>query len=125
MLLALLFPAQAAPPATPPALATPRPPTDWPFRDFTDDDYPARALRGEEQGRVAYRLEIGADGRVGACTIRRSSGSAALDERTCQLVQRRARFTPARDDRGNAVPDAREGEVLWQLHRPERPGPIP
>lgn len=102
----------AAPARTPPP---PRPPTDWPFNLVTGEDYPARALRGDEQGVVAYRVEIGADGRVSNCSIRRSSGSDALDARTCEVVRRRARFTPARDSQGNAVPDAREGEMTWRL----------
>jgi len=113
LLAALLAQGMAAPPAaaaTPP----PGPPTDWPFR-FQDEDYPAAALRGGEQGTVLYRLEIGPDGRVSNCTIRSSSGSAALDTRTCQVVRRRARFTPARDSEGNAVPDRRDGEVTWRL----------
>lgn len=102
-------PSPAAAPASQP------PPTDWPFNLFTDDDYPPRALRGDEEGRIGYHLEIGPDGRVSNCTIRRSSGSTALDERTCRIVRARARFTPARDSAGNAVPDTRDGEVTWRL----------
>ena len=30
----------------PPAASVPQPATDWPYR-FSDDDYPARAIRGE------------------------------------------------------------------------------
>ncbi len=118
LLLAALLapPAVAAAPAPPPvATTTPAPVTDWPFNLFTEDDYPSDALRGDEQGRVGYHLEIGADGRVSDCTIRRSSGSAALDERTCRIVRVRARFAPARDSEGRAVPDARDGEVSWRL----------
>lgn len=116
-LLATILAAQAAGTPAAPAAPPPPTPTDWPFRLFTQDDYPARALRGGEQGRVAYRLEIGPNGRVSACTIRRSSGSTALDDTTCRIVRTRARFTPARDSAGNAVPDARDGEVIWQLGR--------
>lgn len=112
LLAALLQAAQGAAPAPAPS---PPPPTDWPFNLFTSDDYPARAMRGDEQGRVGYHLEIRPDGRVGRCTINRSSGSAALDERTCRIVSARARFAPARDSEGNAVPDSRDGEVTWRL----------
>jgi protein TonB len=123
LLLAVLLAAQgsAAPAAAPgpaPAPASPAPPpppTDWPFNLFTADDYPPRAMRGEEEGRVGHHLEIGPGGRVTNCTIRRSSGSAALDEGTCRIVRIRARFTPARDSEGNAVPDTRDGEVIWRL----------
>jgi protein TonB len=101
------------PPPAPPG--PPPPPTDWPFNLFSSDDYPPRAMRGDEEGRVGYHLEIGPNGRVSRCTISRSSGSAALDERTCRIVSVRARFTPARDSAGNAVPDTRDGEVTWRL----------
>ena len=119
LLAALLAPQAAEPAATPAApppapAAAPAPQTEWPFR-FTDDDYPARALRNYEQGTTRYRVEIGADGRVSGCRITGSSGSAALDSSTCQTVTRRARFTPARDSDGNPVPDTRDGEVTWLL----------
>lgn len=119
LLLALFLAAQgSAPPAAAPdpapAPVVP-PPSDWPFNRFTSDDYPSRAMRGEEEGQVGYHLEIGPSGRVTNCTIRRSSGSAALDQETCRIVRIRARFTPARDSEGNAVPDTRDGEVTWRL----------
>jgi len=114
--------ARTAPPAAPaptpprPAAATPAPVilTDWPFRP-DDLDYPAAAMRGEEQGTVRYRVEIGPEGRVSACTILGSSGSSAIDQATCRIVRSRARFAPARDSAGNPVPDFREAEVTWRL----------
>lgn len=124
VLLAVLLAVQAAAsPAAPPA-ATPPPaparPTDWPFRLFSPDDYPAAALRTRAEGRVVYRLEIRPDGRVGRCDVRISSGSAALDQSTCRIVRARARFPVARDGEGNPVPDSREGEVVWRLEGEER-----
>lgn len=114
LLLAAIFAAQGtATPAVPPSTGS-QPPTEWPFR-FQDDDYPAGAMRGDEQGTTRYRVEIGTDGRVARCSITGSSGSASLDTTTCRIVARRARFTPARDSAGNAVPDARDGEVTWRM----------
>ena len=117
VLLSLLL-AQATATASAPAAAadaTPPPPTAWPFRLFSDDDYPAAALRGREQGRVVYRVTIGPDGRVSGCDVRISSGSRALDAATCRIVRSRARFTVARDGAGRPVPDTRDGDVLWLL----------
>jgi protein TonB len=127
-LLALALQAAARPPATPPASPpasppAPRPPTGWPFSLLSDDDYPAAALRAEEEGRVGYRLVIGPDGRVSACTIVQSSGSAALDAATCRIMRARARFAPARDAAGNAVADSRVGRITWAL--PGEPPPPP
>ncbi|HVQ09952.1 MAG TPA: energy transducer TonB [Allosphingosinicella sp.] len=128
--LPLSGPQSARPPAPPPAPAPALPPapagaraapsgpprqTDWPFRAFTPDDYPAAADRAEAQGFVAYRLEIGPDGRVANCTILQSSGSAALDNGTCRIVSGRSRFAPARDSEGRYVPDHRDGWVTWRL----------
>lgn len=117
--LVLAASAQAAgPPPAPPA--EPRP-TSWPWGLFSADDYPAAALRAEEQGRVTYRLTIGPDGRVSDCAIRGTSGSAALDAATCRILTRRARFIPARDPAGIPVPDSREGRIDWVI--PRQAGP--
>ncbi len=107
-------PAPAVPPPTATTTMAPQPLTDWPFR-FQDDDYPSSAMRADEQGTTRYRVEIGTDGRVARCTVTGSSGSASLDSTSCRVVARRARFTPARDSAGNAIPDLREGEVTWRI----------
>jgi TonB family protein len=80
-----------------------------------EGDYPAAAIRNREQGRVAVALVIGPEGRVTACTIIASSGSAALDAATCRILRSRARYAPARDARGNPVPDHDRGELTWTL----------
>ncbi|WP_426267922.1 energy transducer TonB [Sphingomonas sp. LHG3443-2] len=82
---------------------------------LSPDDYPREAIRNEEQGFVAYRLSIDADGSVSACAVEASSGSASLDVATCRILSERARFTPARDRRGRAVPDSVSGRVRWAL----------
>jgi protein TonB len=82
---------------------------------FRSDDYPAEALRRDEQGTVAFMLNINRHGRVRRCTIATSSGSAALDRRTCRILKRRARFEPARDARGRRVPDTMAGRIRWEL----------
>lgn len=72
---------------------------------FSYEDYPAQALKNHEQGTVQAELTIGADGRVKACKIIRSSKSEALDTATCNILTVRARFTPARDAYGNPTQD--------------------
>ena len=85
-------PAPPPPPAAPPKQATPRGrPQSW----VTNDDYPSRALRNEEQGTTGVRLSIGTDGRVTGCDVTSSSGSTELDDAVCRLLTRRARFEPA------------------------------
>jgi len=81
----------------------------------SDSDYPAAAIRGEEQGTTRFRLAIGPDGRVANCTVTGTSGSSALDRATCTIMQKRARFTPARDSSGNAVGDSVSSAIRWVL----------
>jgi len=82
---------------------------------LSSGDYPAAALRNNEQGQVVFALDIGPDGRVAGCRITQSSGSAALDSTTCRIMRSRARFTPARDARGAAVADRSSASVTWRL----------
>jgi periplasmic protein TonB len=82
---------------------------------ISDEDYPAAARAAGEQGFVDFNLDIGANGRVTACTVTRSSGSAALDLTTCRLMRSRARFTPAVDSNGTPVADRISGKIGWKL----------
>lgn len=113
-----------APPAPPAPVAPPPPPPKKvePARAkanlasyVTDDDYPAAALRAEEQGTTGFRLTVGTNGRVSDCQITASSGSRSLDETTCRLMRSRARFTPATDSSGNPTTDTAAGRIRWQL----------
>ena len=92
--------------------ATPRGnPGSW----IRSDDYPARALRAGEEGTVRFNLTIGLNGAVTACQIVGSSGFPALDEATCRLVSRRARFNPAVDSTGAPVEGRYANTVRWRL----------
>lgn len=84
---------------------------------FSRDDYPRTALRNREQGRVAFRLSIGHNGRVTDCVVTASSGSAALDEVTCRILRERTRYQPARDAEGNPTTGNDEGSITWVLPR--------
>jgi len=82
---------------------------------ISNDDYPASALRNEEQGTTAFRLDVGADGRVSGCTVTASSGSSSLDSATCRLLRSRARFSPATDSTGAKTSDSVTGRIRWQI----------
>ena len=73
------------------------------------------AQRAEQQGTTGFRLTVGTDGRVSACTITSSSGSSALDEATCRIMRSRARFTPAHDEHGNPIGDSVSSRIRWVL----------
>jgi protein TonB len=90
-------------------------------RYVSDADYPPSALHARQEGTVAFVLAVNPDGRVGGCTVSASSGSAALDNATCSIMRRRARFTPARDANGNVVADTFSSRFAWTLPRPPQP----
>jgi protein TonB len=73
---------------------------------FSPDDYPASAQAAGAEGTARAEISIGTDGRVTGCTITQSSGNSALDAATCNIIRRRAKFTPARDTNGNPVTDS-------------------
>ena len=83
---------------------------------FSGDDYPLDAQRNGEEGTVQARLSLDASGRVSACTIIRTSGHPSLDNATCSILQRRARFAPAQDDRGKGVANSVvTPPITWRL----------
>ena len=82
------------------------------------DDYPPVALRMNHEGRVAYRLTYSADGRATNCTVTASSGYTELDNTTCLLMVRRARFAPGR-------PGKYDGSISWRIPSTQAPAPVP
>ena len=90
-------------------------PTGDPGTWVITDDYPAAALRANLQGITAFRLTVGADGRVLACRITQSSGSAELDETTCQLIAQRAVFDAATNSKGVATTGTYSYRVRWVI----------
>ena len=82
---------------------------------FTAEDYPAEALAQRTQGSTRYRLQVSQGGRPETCDIERSSGSAALDQATCQVLIGRLRFYPALDAAGRPVASSYAGTIHWRL----------
>lgn len=78
-------------------------------------DYPRAAKRAGIEGTVRVVYTVGTDGRARDCRVTGSSGSEELDSTTCELVERRFRYRPARDAEGRPVPE-RVGKVYtWYL----------
>jgi protein TonB len=73
-------------------------------------DWPDGVPRADAPVRVEVRYWVEVNGRCTACEIQRSSGIAALDARTCQLVMQRFRYEPARNAAGEAI----RSEVAWR-----------
>ena len=116
------FLASSPPPAPPPPPPPEKPkvaekasPKGDPGSWATTDDYPPSSLRNEEAGTTGFRLEIGTDGKATSCSITKSSGFSALDDATCKVVSRRARFKPAKDASGTPIGDTYSSRVKWQI----------
>lgn len=91
---------------------------------FGPDAYPPVAIRAGEQGRTIAVLAIGADGKVTGCSVQTSSGSAALDGRTCEIALGRLSFDPAKDRRGRPVASTYLLPVRWVLPEPVPVAPL-
>jgi periplasmic protein TonB len=78
---------------------------------FSPDDYPPAA--GGRRGSVGVILTVDPQGRVTGCEVTRSSGSAALDTATCNLLRRRERFTPAIDSNGSPAIGRVPVQIDW------------
>jgi protein TonB len=81
----------------------------------TTNDYPSISLKREEQGISRFRVVVGTDGKVKSCEITASSGSTQLDNTTCNLVTRRAKFQPATNESGERIVGTYSNAVRWQL----------
>ena len=113
-------PAPPPPPPPPPPPAAPSQASKAVLRGsiqntISADDYPPSAQRNKESGSTKIRVEIGTDGRVSSCTVTSSSGSSTLDEATCRLYTKRAKFTPAKDSAGNAMASSLSTGFRWVL----------
>ena len=105
-----------APPAPPPMIQPVKASPRGKMQDLvTADDYPSASLRNNEEGTTRYRLDVGPDGKVVACTVTGSSGHPALDDASCRLLTRRARFNPAKDSSGSTVASVWSASVRWQI----------
>lgn len=78
-------------------------------------DYPDAAGDAGAEGTVEVWFDVGPDGRVGGCRVRKSSGNADLDATTCRLVTQRFRYEPARNARGEAVADVAGWSQDWWI----------
>ena len=77
------------------------------------EDYPADAQIEGESGRVEFEIDISPQGRVVNCRVMASTAGEMLNLRTCHIMLIRARFEPARDAQGHAVPDTIRSSINW------------
>jgi protein TonB len=80
---------------------------------ITSRDYPRELRDAGIGGRVQFTFTVDPNGRVGRCTVTRSSGVPQLDALTCRLVQQRFVYRPSTDRNGRPIEDQVEGEHDW------------
>jgi len=83
--------------------------------EFIAKNYPPRALKAREQGKVGFSLVVEPDGSLGSCEITESSGSKVLDNETCELILRHAHLNPVRNADGRAIRAVQTGHINWKL----------
>lgn len=81
--------------------------------EITPRDYPRDLREAGVGGRVGVVFKVEPNGRVGRCTVTRSSGVPELDALTCRLIQQRFIYRPSTDRYGRPVEDEVDGEHDW------------
>lgn len=77
--------------------------------------YPPRALAAGEQGDVTFRAEYDRKGSILGCEVTQSSGFKRLDEETCELIVKHARFKPELLNAGKRIDGVQLGVVEWRI----------
>lgn len=88
---------------------------------FLYSDYPTEALQKNQQGDVGVSLHINATGAISDCIVEKSSGSAILDTRTCDVIRKRATFKPALDSKGRGIESQYHQTIHWRIAENELP----
>lgn len=109
--MAVYPPPPPMPPRGPNSKVSARNPGSW----VTNDDYPAAAIRENMQGTVRFSLDVDEYGRPTGCSVVKSSGWPILDDTTCALLRRRARFLPATDENGVAIAGNYTNRFRWEM----------
>lgn len=77
--------------------------------------YPPSSLRRGEEGQVGFKLIVNKRGRLDACQVTKSSGYAALDKATCDMMLAGATGQIYRNGDDRRVAYQRDGLVDWAL----------
>ncbi len=86
-----------------------------------DGDYPPEAAKAGASGTTSVTFDIGVDGRAHDCGIGTSSGSVALDNKSCALITERFVYKPARGADGAPTRETRSQRITWRLPAGDAP----
>jgi periplasmic protein TonB len=82
---------------------------------ISNKDYPRNAAKAKVGGTVTAYFTVLASGKVANCTIKKSSGNVELDATTCQLIEKRFHYKPARNKNGEPIDDRTGWQQTWWL----------
>lgn len=85
-------------------------------RWIANDDYPKEARRQHLSGVVSYVLTVSPEGVPTHCDVTTDT-PPLLNEATCRLLLRHARFLPATDAKGDPVESDYRSLINWQFPR--------
>jgi hypothetical protein len=89
-------------------------PTNSPANWLSGRDYPKQQLMNSSHASVQFRLMVDAQGTPYDCKVPTALGDDVFEKTTCQLLMRRAKFSPALDSKGRAIPSYYINSVLWR-----------
>ena len=97
-------------------LAMPQPirPQTW----LRVEDLPLEEVGSGEARLVAFRVTVRPDGTLQDCAIEVTSGRPKLDELTCRIMRRRARFKPAVGVSGQPIHAVHRSSSVWAVNPP-------
>jgi outer membrane biosynthesis protein TonB len=108
------------------SLMTPLTPKSPPGSWVTNGDYPPGAVRNEQYGTLHFTLTVDITGTPDSCHITWTTGFVELDQYSCALLLKRARFNPARDAKGKPVRATYSSKFRWELpSMPKTPREVP
>ncbi|WP_395623726.1 TonB family protein [Sphingomonas daechungensis] len=82
---------------------------------LSPQDTPTRVMPSNVVQSVGIGVTVTPEGKFQSCTVEKSSGNSLLDQHTCKIVQRRARFRPAVDLAGSAAYGVYRVNISWYV----------
>jgi hypothetical protein len=99
----------------PSVIKTPARPVGNPGKWLTDSDYPLHALAEYKGGLVNFRLSVDLLGKPSQCSVQRAVNESLFAKTTCEILMKRANFSPALDAEGRPVPGFFISSVRFQI----------
>lgn len=83
----------------------------------SDDDLPTHDIAKSTSGVTNVQFDVTEKGRAKNCVVISSSGSEALDRKSCAVVLGVPRFAVAKDESGNPIPATQTRRIDWKKQR--------